>query len=225
MLNTMDENTVFPTTDEIVVPVEGSVASIDTPVETKEEMVPLSALLDIKSDVKRLKQELKEAKTVQTTSEQTAYSKSMVEKYPDVDPDFIAGILASAVAEAKAELAPQFEKVENDRKQAAFDSKFDTIFTKAVSDNPNAKNVDKDVIKALALTPQYNNMPLADIIDKLYNPVAVGKSASENDMRAVPDIAMENIDIGNITQEQKRQILENPKTRQEYYDKLDALGK
>jgi hypothetical protein len=225
MLNTMDETKVIPTTDAIVEPVEGSVASIDTPVETKEEMVPLSALLDVKSDMKKLKHELKEAKTVQTQSEQSAYSKSMVEKYPDVDPEFIAGILASAVAEAKAELAPQFEKVENDRKQVAFDSKFDTIFAKAVSDNPNAKNVDKDVIKALALTPQYNNMPLADIIAKLYNPVAVGKSASENDMRAVPDIAMENIDIGNITPEQKRQILDNPKTRQQYYDKLDALGK
>lgn len=220
-----EETTVTPTTDEIVE--EGSVASIaEVPPEQKpEETVPLSVLLDMKADVKRLKQELKNATVSQVKSEERASIKALTEKYPEVDADFIKGIVGAAVQETEAKYEPIIQKQEADRKQAEFDKAFDTIFDKATKDNPKAKNVDKDVIKTLALTPQYNNTPVADIIAKIYGTDIVGKATTENDMRVVPDVSDENIDVEHITPDQRDIILANPKTRKQYYDRLDALGR
>lgn len=226
-----DETTVTPEAESIApvaeVAPEGSIASIEVapvqPEPKKEETVPLSVYLALKDDVKELKREIKERP--QSKAEEKATIKAFTEKYPDTDPDAISAIIQMAVSEVEAKYNPIIERQENETKQKAFDTAFDTIFTKALDENPDAKDVDKDVIKALALTPQYNNTPVSELIKKVYAGATVGKATTENDMRVSGDTIEKIVDVDTITQEQRSQIMANPELRKQYFDKLDALGR
>lgn len=221
-----DETIVTPTAEEIAAdaPAEGSIASIETATPAKtEETVPLSVYLSLKDDVKELKRAAKEAKP-QTKAEERATINALHEKYPDVNADFIKDIVGAAVQETAAKYEPIIQKQEAERKQVEFDKAFNTIFDKALGENPDAKNVDKEVIKTLALTPQYNNTPVADLIQKLYGGT-VGRATTENDMRASADVMDEIVDIEKITPEQREKIMDNPKARKAYFDALDKAGR
>ncbi len=224
-----DETIVTPEAEKIApqpeAPAEGSMASIEAPAPEakKEETVPLSVYLALKDDVKELKQELKARP--QSKAEEKATIKAFTEKYPDTDPDAISAIIQMAVSEVEAKYTPIIERQESEKKQEAFDKQFDIIFDKALALNPDSKDVDKEVIKALALTAQYNNTPVADLIKKVYPTSTVGKATTENDMRATGDAVERIVDIDSITPEQRSQIIADPKLRQEYFDKLDALGR
>lgn len=224
-----EETTVTPTAEEIAAaaakPPEGSIAAIDAaPAAPKaEETVPLSVYLALKEDVKDLKKAAKEAKP-QTKAEERATVKALSAKYPDVNANFIEDIVGAAVQETEAKYEPIIQRQEADRKQADFDKAFTTIFDKALAENPDAKNVDKEVVKALALTPQYNNTPVAELIQKLYGG-AVGRATTENDMRASADVVDEIVDIDKITPEQREKIMDNPKARAAYFAALDKAGR
>ena len=151
--------------------------------------------------------------------------KAITDKYKDVDPDFIKGIVDAAVAETESKYAPILEGQNREKKEAEFNKAFDAIYDKALGENPDAKNVDKELIKTLALTPKYNNTPLSDLIKQVYVPVGTGKETTENDLRISADVPDENIDIEKITPEQRARIMENPTARAAYFAKLDALGR
>lgn len=230
-----EEVKVTPPTETIVAApkvekAEGSVASIEAPaptaapVEKPQETVPLSVFLSVKDDVKDLKQQLKDATKPQTTADTRATVKALTEQYKDVDPNFIKGLVDAAVAETEAKYTPIIERQNSEKKQEQFDKAFDAIYDKAVADNPDAKNVDKEVIKALALTPKYNNTPVAELIKTLYSNGA-GKVTTENDTRGGGDLPDENIDIDKVTPEQRAKIMADPAARKKYFDKLDALGR
>lgn len=224
----MEDTTVTPVVEAITTePVEGSIASLETvmPEAKLEETVPLSVYLSLKDDVKDLKKELKEIARPQTKSEVNATLKTFAEKYPDTDPDAIASIISMAVSEVEAKYTPIIERQDAEKKQVHFDKAFDDIYTKALAENPDVQDVDKEVIKALALTPQYNNTPVSDLIKKVYPAGSTGKATTENDMRMSADTVQKLVDIDSITQDQRTKILENPETRKAYFDKLDALGK
>jgi DNA-directed RNA polymerase beta' subunit len=226
----MDETTVTPEA-ETIAPAEGSINAIEAeivpeaPAPKKDETVPLSVYLSLKDEAKELKRDLKEATRPQTKKEEKATIKAFTEKYPDTDPDAIASIIEIAVAEVEAKYSPIIESQTNERKQKDFDTKFDAIYEQALASNPDAKGVDKEIIKTLALTPQYNNTPLVDLIQKIYPSGNTGKATTENDMRISADTVERNVDIDKITPEQRSQILANPDTRKAYFDKLDALGR
>ena len=223
-----EETIVTPAAETIApaTPPEGSINSIVTPpapAPKPEETVPLSVFLALKDDMKELKRELKERP--QSTAEVNATIKAFTDKYPDTNPDAIADIIKIAVTEVEAKYTPIIERQENERKQQDFDTKFDVIFTKALAENPDVKDANKEVIKALALTPKYNNTPVAEIIREVYPTGTVGRTTTENEIRVSADTIEQIVDVDAITPAQRAQIMENPELRKAYFDKLDALGR
>ena len=135
-------------------------------------------------------------------------------------------MLGAATKEAQSKIeakySPIIEKQENEKKEAAFNRAFDNLFDKTLQDNPDLpKNIDKDLVKELALTPKYRNVPLSDILIKMYGSNESGKASSENDMRSSADRISEVVDFGSITNEQKKAIMEDPKARTKYFSWLD----
>lgn len=228
-----EETKVTPGAEAIapaVTPPEGSIAAIAAPVPTapvadkKEETVPLSVFLAQKEDMKDLKKQLSE-RPPQSQAEQSATIKAFAEKYPDTDPEAIAAIVNMAVTQVEAKYNPIIEGQKARDQQAEFDRQFDIIFDKALAENPDARDVDKEVIKALALTAAYNNTPLTDLIKKVYPGGNTGRATTENNMRVTGATIDTIVDIDKITPEQRSQIMNDPVLTKAYFDKLDALGR
>lgn len=118
---------------------------------------------------------------------------------------------------AEEKLAPLLSQ----QKKSEFDTKFDKLFTDqlAKAENVDTSRVDKDVIKALALSPQYRNVPLKDIIEKLHKVEPTGRATTENDMRPATELVKEVVDVDNISKEQLARIWADPKARSEYLAK------
>lgn len=199
----------------------------ETKKETDQETVPLSVYLSLKDDLKEIKREMKEAKTSEKPTVQIQGLSDLTKKYPGVDEDFIKDMLSSATIEATKKIeekySPIIEKQETEKKQAAFDKAFDNLYEKTISENPDLpKNIDKDAIKALALTPKYRNVPLSEILMKIYAVGDSGKSSSENDARSAADKVDDVVSFEKITPDQKKAIMEDPKARQKYFNWLDS---
>lgn len=222
------------TPDEEVKDIEGTVdAEIKkdeqvAPVESKKpDTVPLAVYLELKEDLKALKQEIKESKDSNKSRVAIEGVSDLAKKYPDVNEDFINDILSSATSKATKEIeakySPIIEKQEKAEKQAIFDRAFDNLYDKAILDNPDLpKTIDKELVKELALTPKYRNVPLSDVLVKMYGSVNVSKSSSENDTRTSADRVSEVADFGKITPEQRSSIMEDPKARAKYFNWLDT---
>ena len=228
---TPEEEKISPETVEI--PKEGTVEAEIAKItpETKVEKpdsqsVPLPVYLSLKDDVKELKRELKEAKESKKPAIILEGMKDLAEKYPDVNQEFIQDIITSATSKAQLEIekkyTPILQKQEMEKQKEAFDKAFDKVFDKALKDIPDLpENIDKEAIKALAITPNYRNTPISDILTKIYS--VSGKSSTENDMRTAGDTAESVIDFSKITPEQKTQVMNDPQARKKYFAYLDTL--
>lgn len=192
------------------------------------DTVPLATFLELKKDMKELKKE------VEGASSKSQEKKVAIEgiddlrrKYPDVNEDFISDMLSSATAEATKKIEAKYEPIiqrqEAEKKQAAFDRAFDKLYNETVEANPDLpKSIDKDAIKALAISPQYRNTPLSELLQKMYGGVVQeGKSSSETAMRASADRVEDIVSFDNITPEQKNLIMKDDKVRKKYFDWLD----
>jgi hypothetical protein len=227
------EDTITTQGDEAKAP-EGTVAAEVAKVEVPEvksdkapETVPLAVFLDLKKDLKDLKSELENAKSSEKSSVQAEGFADLASKYPDVSSDFIKDMLGAATLEAQKKIEqkynPIIEKQEQKEKQIAFDTAFNNLFEKTLQDNPDLpKTIDKELVKELALTPKYINVPLSDILIKMYGSNNTGKSSSENETRTGADIVEDVVDFNKITSEQKTAILADEKTRVKYFNWLDT---
>jgi len=195
--------------------------------EKKADTVPLAVYLELKEDLKNLKHEMKEAKASEKSKVEIKGIAELKDKYPDVNADFISDILNSATQEATRKIeekyTPIIEKQEIEKKQAAFDKAFDNLFQKTLQDNPDLpKDIDKDAIKELALTPKYRNVPLSDILLRMYKTIGTGKSSSENEVRTSTDRVDDVVSFDKITPDQKKNIMADEKSRKKYFDWLDT---
>lgn len=218
-------------------PKEGTIAAEVNKVEPTgspekaPETVPLKAYLELKKDLKDLKDEMKEAKTNSEKSKVEVEGLSeLAQKYPDVNGEFLKDLLNSATNTATKKIEERYtsviEKQEAERKQAAFDKAFDNLYDKTLEENPDLpKTVDKETIKALALTPKYRNIPLAEIMQKLYPNSNVGKASSENDTRTAADRVDDIVSFDKITPEQKRAVMADPAARAKYFSWLDSQNR
>jgi hypothetical protein len=118
---------------------------------------------------------------------------------------------------AEEKLAPLLSQ----QKKSDFDNKFDTLYNNqlAKAENVDASKVDKEIIKALALSPQYRNVPLKDIIEKLHKVEPTGRATTENDMRPATELVKEVVDVDNISKDKMDKIFSDPKARAEFLAK------
>lgn len=235
----MDETKVNPESEKIDSPelptdekkVDGAVDELlkDIPEEPKAEpkVVPEAAFLELKSELKALKKELKDAKTSEQKAVITADIRDLTDKYPDVDKSFIQDILNSATLEATKKIeekyTPILQKQEQEKKVQEFNKAFDSLYERTLSENPELpSNIDKDVVKTLAMTPAYRKIPLSEVIKKIYGENTQGKTSTENDMRTGADKIDDIVSFDKITEDQKKAIMTDEKARKKYFDWLDT---
>lgn len=214
---------------------EGSVAAElegkqpEKKAEQDTQTVPLAAYLDLKNDVKELKQALKDRDSkVDNTTAVAAGVAELAAKYPDVNIDFITDMVSASTKKAQeaieAKYSPIIERQEAEKKNEKFEKAFDNAKAKVMEENPDLPTVDWDAIKTLALTPNYINLPLADVVQKVYGGIInKGRASSENDMRSGADRVEDVVDFENLTPEQHTKVMANPKARKAYFDHLDGL--
>lgn len=225
------EETIITQDTEVNGVVEGSVEAEVAKVEPKKpDTVPLSVYLELKEDLKTLKHEIKEAKEKDKDSVSVRGAEDIAKKYPDVGQEFIKDILSAATASARndieAKYNPILERQEQEKKQREFDKAFDSLYEKSLAENPELpKDADKDLIKELALTPKYRNVPVVEIIKKVYGTVNIGKGSSENDVRNVVEDVATISNFGKMSDAQKRAVLDDPSSRKKYFDWLDSNGR
>jgi len=233
-----EEAKVNPEAETIAIPgeetpkegtIEAEVAKVEPKVQTEHspETVPLKAFLELKKDLKELKEKTRDAETKSEKRQvEVEGLNELADKYPDVDGNFLRDLLNSASQTAAKKLEEKFSSVieqqESEKKQLAFDKAFDNLYSKTLQDNSELpRNIDKDAVKALALTPKYRNVPLADILSKLYPTSSDGKASSENDTRDAADRVDDIVSFDRITPEQKKAVMADPASRQKYFNWLD----
>lgn len=235
----MDETKVNPESEKIDSPeiptdekkVDGAVDEIlkDLPEEQKTEpkVVPEAAFLELKSELKALKKELKDAKTSEQKAVIVSDIRDLTEKYPDVDKSFIQDILNSATIEATKKIeekyTPIIQKQEQEKKIQEFNKAFDNLYEKTLNENPELpSNIDKEIVKTLAMTPAYRKIPLSEVIKKIYGESVQDKTTTENDMRVGADKIDDIVSFEKITPEQKKLIMSDEKSRKKYFNWLDT---
>ncbi len=200
------------------------------PVET----VPLSTFLALKDDLKDIKKAQKEASASQKASIQIDGINELSQKYPDVSKDFMNDIAKAISTKAEADALKKIEekyspiiaKQEQKDKLDIFNKKFDEVYDKALKDNPDLpKNIDKDIIKNLVLSPQYKNTKMADILVKVYGEQVSEKSSSENETRIATGDVETITNFDKITPDQKKAIMADDKARVKYFSWLDKNNK
>jgi hypothetical protein len=211
--------------------VDGAVDEIlkDLPEEQKTEpkVVPEAAFLELKSELKALKKELKDAKTSEQKAVIVSDIRDLTEKYPDVDKSFIQDILNSATIEATKKIeekyTPILQKQEQEKKIQEFNKAFDNLYEKTLNENPELpSNIDKEIVKTLAMTPAYRKIPLSEVIKKIYGESVQDKTTTENDMRVGADKIDDIVSFEKITPEQKKAIMSDEKSRKKYFNWLDT---
>lgn len=211
--------------------VDGAVDEIlkDLPEEQKTEpkVVPEAAFLELKSELKALKKELKDAKTSEQKAVIVSDIRDLTEKYPDVDKSFIQDILNSATIEATKKIeekyTPILQKQEQEKKIQEFNKAFDNLYEKTLNENPELpSNIDKEIVKTLAMTPAYRKIPLSEVIKKIYGESVQDKTTTENDMRVGADKIDDIVSFEKITEEQKKAIMSDEKSRKKYFNWLDT---
>lgn len=231
----MEENPTVTQDTEVKEVTPGSVEEITNPEgeqpkeevkHTQPETVPLAVYLDLKKDVKELRDQLKEAPQKEKQTIAIEGLNDLASKYPDVNQEFIQDILDSAtkVAEKKidAKYSPILQKQEEEKKQEQFNKALEKLVDSAIEDNKDVAHlVDKDLIKTLAVTPKYKNTPITEIIQKVYGGSIAGKDSSENDQRSSADRVAEVVDFSKMSPEQKNSVMADANARQKYFDWLD----
>jgi hypothetical protein len=211
--------------------VDGAVDEIlkDLPEEQKTEpkVVPEAAFLELKSELKALKKELKDAKTSEQKAVIASDIRDLTEKYPDVDKSFIQDILNSATIEATKKIeekyTPILQKQEQEKKIQEFNKAFDNLYEKTLNENPELpSNIDKEIVKTLAMTPAYRKIPLSEVIKKIYGENTPSKITTENETRTGADKIDDIVSFEKITPEQKKAIMSDEKSRKKYFNWLDT---
>src|SRR3990167_7216378 len=189
-----------------------------------QETVPLSVFLALKDDVKGLKAELKEAKASKSETKEVSDLgvKDLAEKY-GVNEAFIDDVMKAsttkAMKEIEAKYTPLIQKQELEAKQVKFDQSFNEIFAKTVATMPDLPSgIDREMIKGLALLPQYKDVKLPELLEKLYG--VKGKATVENNVRSGTG-SEDIVDFSKMTPGQNKEVKADPKTRKAYYDWLD----
>lgn len=143
----------------------------------KPESVPMSVFLELKKELKELKNKPSEAKSVDSSIEEIA-------KQYDVDEGFVSklasAIKTSTVKEFDEKYASKIQEFEKEKITEKNNKKFDDLFENTMKSMPDMEGiVNKEAIKALAFNPGNSKKTLSQIIEEVYGNTIVGKKTIE----------------------------------------------
>lgn len=197
------------------------------PEQKNEETVPLSALLEAKKvskelakTVKALEKRIEEGASKEEVSETFD---DITEEFPDVDPKFLkkmeARFLASAKKQAEAEVSEKLKPLQEKEKAEKIDKAFNAHFDKTLAAMPEYKDiVNKDVIKALSLSPASANKTFTQLIEESYGHLIEGKRSIDSGSTRVSKNDDTEIDLARAKKDPAyfKEIMDNPALKQKY---------
>ena len=221
----MDDESIS-TADEIAGQ-EGSISTIENVTqeeEETEEVVPKRDLMRVKDDRDKLKARVRELEAQDRTPKSSSPDlETLKAKYSWVDADFLDDVASLIEKKAEEKLAP----VRTQQKQETFEKKWNKLYEDqlAKAEWVDTSKVDPNVIKALALSPQYRDTPIKELIEKLHKVEPTGRMTTESDTRSAMDIVTDVIDLKKpLTKEQYNKLLDDPKALKKYYDAMDWIN-
>lgn len=183
---------------------------------SQEGVVPLSLFLELKREMKELKE-----KTAASNDDVIA---DLSSRY-DVDPQFmqemVDAISSKTAKQFQDKYEPLIEKQVKEREQEKVESVFDKVFDKAVKQfSGNESIIQKDLIKRLALDPENADKSVKQLIEWAYGgalETVEGKpSVSFEKPKAGGGKKSTTLDFANLSPEDHKTIADDPKLRAEY---------
>ncbi len=204
--------------------------------EPKEEpkTVGLDKFLEEKKARKALEKEVKDLKKLVeeggTKQEVDASIESIAEEYPDVDPKFLSK-LAQAI-EAKTnksvddKISSKIKPIEEKDKMKEVKTAFSKGFGEALKEMPEYQNiVNEDVIFKLSLLRENGNKTFAQLIEETYSNALGGKRTMETTTpRGGKEPESLDFDKARSNTEYFKEVMNNPKLKAEYNDKMIKRG-
>lgn len=198
----------------------------------KEDTVPLSALLEFKSENKTLKKELADLKRlVEDGGSKREVSQSLKEigEKHSVDGDFLQDLVATIRAEVnqevRNEVSSTLKPIQDKERQEKIDKVFAEHFDKTVAAMPQFKDVvNKDVIKALSLDPKNANKTFAQLFEESYGHVVQGRRTLDSGTPGISKGDDAEIDYGKAQSDPEyfKEVMGNPSLKKKYNEGIDS---
>lgn len=161
----------------------GETLQTTPPVEEKKpevRMVPESVVIQLKKDMKELKQELSRG---DKSADEVDEALEALGKEHDVDPVFLQKLTKVIRSKTQSEFEEKLEKamepakaISASQKKAEMDKAFDAHYEKTLEALPEFKGIaNKEVIKALAFNPANANKTFQEILEESYGHLITGK--------------------------------------------------
>jgi hypothetical protein len=188
------------------------------PVKEKET-VPLSVFLDLKKDMKELKESHREGATQKEISHDL---KAIAEKH-DVSLEFLNELAetleAKAEARAEAKVTSRLKPLEEKERAERFNNAFEQHYKLALENAPEFKDVaNKDVIKSLVSDPRNSNKTFTEIMESAYGHLLTGKKGLETSSPRGRLTETSEIDYIKAQKDEKyfSEIMANPVLKEKY---------
>lgn len=188
--------------------------------DTKEEMVPMATLLQVKS---KLKDEIRKLKSRPSIENLEEIAESVAEKY-NTDPEFVREILEQSTGLIGQKFKKEIEEIKNKDKAKEIESKknqlFDGLFDKLVSQNPDIANVvNKEYLRKEALDPKNSKKTLKEIVKDIYGGAIETKKISLDGYKPSKE-EPEPENLLNADIQTQKEIASNPKLRKKFGEEL-----
>lgn len=233
----MDETKVVPaeestTTETVETKTEEKEVKIsdtlDAPVvETKEpKMVPEAVLIEVKKENKQMAKDLRDLKALvesgATKKEISSDLKEIADKH-NVDADFVNEFAEAVRGKVEKEIDEKNKPMQEKQAAQEWDAKFSEAYDKAISENPEYKDLaKKDVIKALIKSnPENLNKPWAKILEESYGHLVTGRKTLET-TKPRGGVEDTSVDLSRAARDPEyfKEVMADPELRKKYNDDL-----
>ena len=194
------------------------------PTKKQEETVPLSVFLEVKNDLKDLKESIRNGATQREVNRDL---KAIAEKH-DVSLEFIEelGEVLEARAEARAEarVSSRLKPLEEKEKSERFNRVFEQHYNLALENNPEFKDIaNKDVIRSLVSDPRNSNKTFSQVMDEAYGHLVTGKKTLESpsSRSKLSDTSEINYEKAQKDEKYFSEIMANPVLKEKYNKNLE----
>ena len=191
-------------------------------VESKPQAktVPEAVFLDLKSELKELKQSIKD--NDKSKSEIVGDMDDIAKKY-DIKPEFLNELVGAIQTKTKkefdAELEDRLKPLKDKEKSEKIETAFSKAYDKAIESAPEFKDVvNREVIKALSLNPANASKTFKQIMEESYGHLVTGKRTLDHSGGSGRAETPGKVDFDRISKDTKyyAEVMTNPTLRAEY---------